>query len=57
MAMMGKFTYHVTIKNATSAVYAKIYESINDHRRTNLGRKFMKVDKSFCLSNGRKKKR
>ena len=64
---MGKFAYHVTIRNAASAVYAKIFESINDHRGTNLNRKFMKVDKSFinynflgssydeCISNCRKK--
>ena len=47
MAMMGKFAYHVTIRNVASAVYAKICESINDHWGTNLNRKFMKVDKSF----------
>ena len=51
MAIMGKFAYHVTIRNAASAVYAKIFESINDHRGTNLNRKFMKVDKSFINYN------
>ena len=39
MAMMGKFAYHVTIRNVASAVYAKICESINDHWGTNLNRK------------------
>ena len=39
MAMMGKFAYHVTIRNVASAVYAKIFESINDHWGTNLNRK------------------
>ena len=51
MAMMGKFAYRVTIRNATSAAYAKVYESINDNRGTNLNRKFMKVDKSFINYN------
>lgn len=44
MAMMGKFAYHVTIRNVASAVYAKICDTINDHWGTNLNRKFMKVD-------------
>ena len=39
MAMMGKFAYHVTIRNVASAVYAKIFESINDHWGTKLNRK------------------
>ena len=51
MAMMGKFAYHVTIRNAASAVYAKICESINDNWGTNLNRKFMKLDESFINYN------
>ena len=47
MAMMGKFAYHVTIRNVASAVYTKICMSMNDHWGTNLNRTFMKFDKSF----------